>query len=107
MIKTARMANSSYVKLFFPFSSQAANHDPTDVIAGMVYPPSGNNSGDGVKITQLNSANQAVTADSMPEIAATDSIILFGVIGNHDIDGFSGLKFTFGNQIAGPAKESP
>lgn len=99
MLKTGRMASSSYTALFFPCSENGSNVDPTDVIRGAVYPPGVANSGDGTKITQgIESGSITISAGSFPTISATQSFMVFFVADPTAIPG--GCRVNYGDASA-------
>jgi hypothetical protein len=82
MINTARMASSSYVKLFFPCSENGADVNPVDVILGATTAFTGVNAGNGLKVTEtVQAASTTISAGTFPTISATQSVIMFAVMG--------------------------
>ena len=81
--QTGRMANSSYVGLFFPCSEEdgVTGVAPLDVILSALSAQSGSNPGDGLKVTiGAQAAATTITSGSFPTISATQSCILFSVL---------------------------
>lgn len=100
-IKTQRIANSSYAKLFFPCSENGADVNPVDVIRGCVSALSGVNAGNGLRVVQTTQAGSTtVTGATLPTLLASDSCLLFVVAGTLEVDGFSGTNICYGDRTA-------
>ena len=98
MINTARMASSSYTKLFFPCSEDGPDVDIVDVIGTVTQSETGVQPGTGLYINApFDATSEALGSGVFPTIAATSDFMIFSVVSNSNITG----NITFGDNLAG------